>query len=106
MGWVNGEGEGEVRRRHGHGTWGGSREGGGQGRNEGGVVGIDVPMARARRGEGGVDDDRSRDVGCGEVGAWGGRAPRRPSVMRVGTWMRPTPAAWAFWVGRSSWAVT
>ena len=38
--------------------------------------------------------------GCG-----GGRAPPRPSVMPVGHMDVPHPhAAWAFWVGRSSWA--
>src|SRR5882724_13465871 len=45
---------------------------------------------------------------CGMRARWGrggGHAPPRASVMLVGHMDAPHPyAAWAFWVGRSSWA--
>src|SRR5882724_2654475 len=74
---------------------------GGEGRNEGGVVGMDVADGEGKEGEGGVDDDQVE--GCGMRARWGrggGHAPRRPSVMRVGHMDASTPTLPSPHVGR------
>src|SRR5882724_4564728 len=65
---------------------------GGEGRNEGGVVGMDMADGEGKEGEGGVDDDQVEGRGMrARWGRGGGRAPRRPSVMWVGHMDASTP---------------